>query len=272
MPFIRTSDGTDLFYKDWGSGPTVVFCHAWSLSSAMWEYQFAALRNAGMRCVAFDRRGHGRSDVPNAGYDLDTLAGDIATVVEHLDLREITLVAHSMGTLEITRYMAAHGTDRVARAVYVGTMAPGLVHGQDAPTGLEKVMDATLADLQTDRPKWFHDSAPAYFATDGTGAWVSQALVDDAIRTILEPPLEVQVECLRTVFDADLRADLRGIGVPALVVHGDRDVSAPIDLTGRPTAALLPGSRFEVYRGAPHGLYVTEQDRLTRDLLAFARH
>jgi non-heme chloroperoxidase len=271
MSWIEASDGTRLFYKDWGAGPPVVFVHAWSLQSAMWEYQWQAFLAAGYRCVSMDRRGHGRSDEPGVGYDIDTLADDLATLLERLDLREVTLVAHSMGTIEISRYLARHGSGRVARAAYIGAMTPCLLQTEDNPEGLDpSAMEATIATLNSDRPKWFDDGAPAYFATDTTGKWISEALVADAIRTILATPLEVQLACLRIVWETDVRADLRDIEIPTLVVHGDADVSAPIELTGRPTAELLPNARLLVYEGAPHGLYVTEKDRLTRDLLAFA--
>jgi non-heme chloroperoxidase len=262
MPHIEAADGTRLYYYDGGgAGPVAVFVHAWSLSSTMWEYQVAAFREAGYRCIALDRRGHGRSDVPGTGYDLDTLAGDLAGLLDRLDLRQVVFVAHSLGTLELTRYLTRYGTGRVDRAAYVGGMAPGRV----PPERLE----AIVAALRADRPKWFHDGAAAYFATSGTGAWLSPALVDDAVRSILVTPLEVQIATLQPM-GADLQGELRSIDIPTLVVHGDADASAAIDLTGRPTAALLPNSRLEVYPGAPHGLYVTEKDRLNKELLAFA--
>ncbi|WP_214402663.1 alpha/beta fold hydrolase [Pseudonocardia lacus] len=262
MPYFDTPDGNRQFYKDLGEGPPVVLVHAWSLSSAMWEYQLPVLLGAGYRCVAMDRRGHGRSDQPATGYDLDTLADDLAALLDRLDLRDVRLVAHSMGTCEITRYLARHGSGRVSRAVYLGAMTPGL----SAAVGPGPV-EETLAALHADRPGWFREAAPAYFAAPGSG--VSQALVDDGVTTILTTPLEVQTACLRTTFGTDLTADLAAVDVPALVVHGDADASAPIELTGRPTAKLLPDARFVLYPGAPHGLYVTERERLARDLLGF---
>jgi pimeloyl-ACP methyl ester carboxylesterase len=262
MPHFNTHDGNRQFYKDLGEGPPVVLVHAWSLNSAMWEYQLPVLRGAGYRCVAMDRRGHGRSDQPAGGYDMDSLADDLAALLERLDLRDVRLVAHSMGTCEVTRYLARHGSGRVSRVVYLGAMTPYLqgAVGQQA-------VEATVAALHADRPGWFRDNAPAYFAVPGSG--VSQALVDDGVTTILATPLEVQAACLRETFGTDLTSDLAAVDVPALVVHGDADASAPIDLTGRPTAQLLPDARFELYPGAPHGLYVTERERLARDLLGF---
>jgi non-heme chloroperoxidase len=204
MPHLETPGGTRLFHTDTGSGPPVLFVHAWSLSSAMWEYQVRAFVDAGFRCVAMDRRGHGRSDVPGSGYDLDTLAADLAALVEHLDLRDLTVVAHSMGTCEVTRYLAAHGTDRVARVAFLGAMTPHLAGAVGTA-----FVEGMVADLVADRPRWFHDSAPAYFATAGTGSWVSRALVDDGIRQILATPLEVQVATLRAFTGTDLRPTSR---------------------------------------------------------------
>lgn len=270
MPFIDAADGTRLFYKDWGAGPPVVFVHAWSLSSAMWEYQFQSFLDAGFRCVALDRRGHGRSDAASSGYDIDTLADDLAGLLDHLDLRDAILVAHSMGTLEITRYLGRVSDTRVSRAAYVGAMTPFLRATDDNPEGIPgQFVDMTIAALRADRPKWFADGAAAYFATGATGSWISPSLVEDGVRTILATPLETQVACFRTIVNTDLRVDLTRIEIPTLVVHGDADASAPIDLTGRRTAALLPDSRFETYAGAGHGLYVSDADRLAKDLLAF---
>lgn len=257
MPTFQATDGTRLFYTDVGAGPTVLLVHAWSLAGDMWEYQVSDLVAAGHRCVAMDRRGHGRSDVPATGYDLDTLAGDLADLIAHLDLSEVTLVAHSMGTCEATRYLARLDTGRVARAVFVGSMTPHLAGAVG-----EEFVEGLVAQLRMDRPKWFHDGAPGYFATGGTGSWVSQALVDDGIRRILTTPLEVQIACLRAFATTDLTTDLQRIDVPTLVVHGDADASAPIDITGRPTAQLLPRARFSLVEGAPHGLYVTAKDTL----------
>ena len=155
MPTHETTDGTRLFHIDVGDGPPVLLVHAWSLSSAMWEYQVRALVAAGFRCVAMDRRGHGRSDVPGSGYDLDTLADDLAGLVGDLDLRELTVVAHSMGTCEVTRYLARHGTGRVARAAFLGPMTPYLAGAVG-----EAFVEGMIADLVADRPRWFHDAAP----------------------------------------------------------------------------------------------------------------
>ncbi|WP_448619502.1 alpha/beta fold hydrolase [Geodermatophilus sp. URMC 65] len=185
---------------------------------------------------------------------------------EDLDLRELTVVAHSMGTCEATRYLARHGTGRVDRAVFLRAMTPYLVGAVG-----EAFVEGVIADLVADRPRWFQDSAPAYVATSGTGSWVSQALADDGVRQILATPLEVQVACLRAFATADLTEDLQAIDLPVLFVHGDADASAPVDIIGRPTAELLPHGRFRLVEGAPHGSYVTAKSILDPEMVAFAR-
>jgi pimeloyl-ACP methyl ester carboxylesterase len=264
MPYFETSDGTQLFYKDIGSGPPVVLVHSWSLSSDMWEYQIPALVESGYRCIAMDRRGHGRSDASTSGYGLTLMADDLAALIDRLDLRGATMLAHSMGTCETVRYLGRRGSDRVARAILLGSMTPYL----EGAVGREFV-DAWITQLRTDRPRWFQESAPAYFAREGTGSWVSDALIADGVVTILRTPLEVQIDCVRTLTGTDLTGDLSAIDVPVLLVHGDADASAPIDITARPTAKLLARSELVVYEGAGHGLYVSDKDRLHPAILEF---
>lgn len=266
MPYFESPDGTRLHYKDIGTGPPVLLVHAWSLSAEMWEYQLAALTAAGFRTVAMDRRGHGRSEASHTEYDLTTLAGDLHRLVERLDLREMTVVAHSMGTCEVVRYLALHGTGRVARVALLGTMTPYFAGAVGVPA-----VEGIVADLHADRPRWFRDGAAAYFATAGSGSWVSPALVDDGVRAILGTPLEVQVACLRAGTLVDLRRELAAVDVPVLVLHGHADASAPIGITARPTAALLPDARLHEFPEAGHGLYVTEKAVLNPWLVDFAR-
>lgn len=272
MPYVETGDGTSLFYADWGVGPPVVFVHGWSLHSGMWEYQLPSLTDHGLRCVAYDRRGHGRSDQPGRGYDSDTLADDLAALLNHLDLRGVTLVAHSMGAGEVVRYLARHRAGRVARIALIAATTPCLMTSADTPEGVDRaVFDATAAALRRDRPGWFAAGAGAYFALGRPDCRVPPALVEDAIRMCLATPLMVQLACFRAFTETDFCPDLRAVNVPALVIHGDADQSAPLDRTGRRTAAGLAHGRLVVYEGAPHGLYVTEQNRLNDDLLAFVR-
>ena len=268
MSFIETADRTSLFVTDWGSGPPVVFTHAWGLRSDQWNYQIPTLAAAGLRCVLYDRRGHGRSDRPATGYDLDTLADDLAAVIDHLGLHEATLVAHSLGSKEAIRYLARHGDARIARLVLIAPTTP-LRRTADNPGGLDPALiDANYAAVAADVPKWCADSEAAgpYFGSSPGG---SPGLVDWTIRMIVDTPLPVLLETLKVNADADMRAELAKIQVPALIVHGDQDASAPIDLTGRETAELIGGASLTVYPGAGHGLYASDHDTLNADLLAF---
>lgn len=266
MPRFETADGTTLHYEDLGSGPAVLLVHAWSLSARMWEYQLDALTGAGFRCVALDRRGHGRSEASRTAYDLTTLADDLHQLLEHLDLREVGVVAHSMGTCETVRMIARHGTGRIARIALLGAMTPHFA-GFVGPEAVE----ATVAELRRDRPGWFRAGAPAYFAQQGSGSWVSQELVDDGVRSILATPLEVQIACLRAFALVDLTDDLAALDAPVLLVHGTADASAPIEITGRPTAALVPHATLVELPEAGHGIYVTDREALHGHLLPFLR-
>ena len=261
MPQVRASDGTRLFYKDVGEGPPVLLVHAWSLDSAMWEYQVVALVDAGYRCIAMDRRGHGRSDVASAGYDLDSLAGDLGVLVDLLGLTRFAVVAHSLGAAETVRLVSRRPDLPVDRLVLSGTITPG-------PGAAGKaVAERTITELRADRPGWFRAGADAYFALPGSGVSADQA--DDTMVHILQPPLEVQEACVRTMCTFDAAEELKRLDRPVLLVHGDADASAPLALTAQPTAALLPRAELLVYPGAGHGLYLSHRHRLNADLLAF---
>jgi pimeloyl-ACP methyl ester carboxylesterase len=262
MPYLTHHTGTRIYYQDLGDGPAVLLLSAWSLNSTMWEYQVPDLVEAGHRVVALDRRGHGRSDDPGVGYDLDTLADDLAALIDHLDLNDLTVVGHSMGGTEITRYVTRHGDRRVSRAVFLAPVTPWLRGAVGA-----EAYEAALRAMRADRPHWFASAIDGYFASPGSG--VSAALAQDTLATCLGVPMEVLVACQRAGSGDDTTAELAAVNVPVLVVHGDADESAPLEITGRPTAALIPHGRLLVYPGAPHGLYVTHRDRLNKDLLAF---
>jgi pimeloyl-ACP methyl ester carboxylesterase len=271
MPVAEGHDGTRLFVSDWGDGVPVLFVHGWSLTHAMWEYQVPFLAAHGVRAIAYDRRGHGRSDVPATGYDADSLAQDLACVVDALDLHDVTLVAHSAGSRDVARLFARGDatTARVRGVVFVAPNTPYLLQAPDNPDGVpEAYFDATYAQLARDRAGWIDDNAAPYFALDRID--VSAGIVDWQKRMMFDTSLPVALATYRDFTRTDARADVAAIDVPALVVHGTVDASAPIALTGEPTAALLPRGRVAVYDGAPHGLYVTHRDRLNADLLAFA--
>ena len=265
--FIETSDGVKLAYTDWGAGKPVVFIHAWALPSAMWDYQIGALSEQGLRCIAYDRRGHGRSSKPGGGYDCDTLADDLSALLTQLDLHGVTLVSHSFGSAEVVRYLTRHGAGRIEKIVLIAPAAlPFVMKTSDNPNGIpaEQLEFFRTRVLQSDFPKWLEDGKKAFFVAD-----TSPSLQDWIKELMLTTPLPVAIETNRQVTSTDFRKELPGITVPTLIIHGDKDVSAPIDMTGRPTAALIPNAQFKIYEGAPHGLFLTHKDRLNADLLSF---
>lgn len=262
---VVTPDGVGLFFKDWGQGAPVLFIHSWALTSDMWDYQFASLADQGLRCIAYDRRGHGRSDQPSTGYDFDTLADDLAAVIDALDLRGVTLVGHSMGCSEIVRYLTRHGADKIARVVMLSPTTPFILKADDNPHGLDASMfDGIRALWRQDFPKWVDDNTDPFVAAD-----TSQGIKDWLRGMMLRASLPVLIACNMSLVETDFREELRNIGVPVLLVHGDLDASAPLTLTGQPTAALITGVDFRLYEGAPHGLFVTHIDRVNADIAAF---
>jgi pimeloyl-ACP methyl ester carboxylesterase len=270
-PYVAAPDGTSLFVKDWGAGRPVVFVHSAYMSSDVWEYQMAHLAGRGFRCVAYDRRGHGRSGQPGGGFDYDTLAGDLASVIEALDLRGVTLVGHSMAGGEIVRYLSRRGAARVARIALVATTLPFPMKTDDNPEGVDMgVVEASRRAIAKDRPKWFADGVAGFFGAGTAESPVSPEMVRWALDMCMQSSIQAALECQRAIVETDFRAELRGLKVPALVIHGDADQSTPLELTGRRTARAIPGARLLVYEGAPHGLVLTHRDRLGRDLAAFA--
>jgi len=267
MSIIRVSDNTELFFQDWGQGKPILFVHSWAMNSSMWGPHITFFNQQGMRCIAMDRRGHGRSDVPGGGYHYDRLADDLAELIEHLDLRDLTLVGHSMGCGEIIRYLSRHGSSRIARIVLVSTIMPCYLKKPDNPHGVEiEVVDKLLEDLRKDFPKWLSDNADDFFlpASFGTSPQVTQW----TISTVLSTSFNAAIACLRSKIDSDLRGALAEIAVPALLLHGNRDVSEPVE-GGRLTAQLIQGSHYKEYAGAPHGLYQTHMAELNKDILRF---
>jgi non-heme chloroperoxidase len=264
---IRNSDGVALFYRDWGAGKPLLFLSGWTLNSDMWAYQMEPLCRRGFRCIAYDRRAHGRSSDPGKGFDFDTLADDLAAVIETLDLKAATVVAHSFASGEIVRYLTRHGSSRVARVVFVSPAAiPFLLKTPDNPNGVdEAIFDQLRRAFLDDFPGWAEAGAEAYFVP-GT----PRAIVDWTLRMMTQTSLVAAAELSKIQTSTDFRGELARIDIPTLVVHGDRDASAPIELTGRPAAALTPGARLAVYEGGPHGLYFTHKDRLNRDIAEFA--
>jgi pimeloyl-ACP methyl ester carboxylesterase len=256
--FVETDDGASLFYLDWGSGKPVVFCHPWALNADIWEYQLTELADQGVRCVAYDRRGHGRSNDPGRGYDYDRLADDLAAVIDRLDLRDVTLVGYSMGNGEAVRYLSRHGSSRIARLVMVSTVPP--------QSG--GMFDPFIAALKQDRPTFFAKGVMAF--TGGHPA-VSPAMTEWVIAQFMRASPKAVIDCLRATSAGNFEAELRAVKVPTLVVHGDKDQVNPLERTGKKVAELIPGATLKVYEEGPHGLAITHRDRLAKDILAFSR-
>jgi pimeloyl-ACP methyl ester carboxylesterase len=247
----------------------VFVASAW-LSSRMWEFQMPDLVARGLRCIAYDRRGHGRSDWTWDGYNYDTLADDLAALLDHLDLHDVTLVGHSMGGGEVIRYLTRYGTKRVGRIALVAATAPFPMKTADNPAAIDReLMEADLAARTADRPRWFAENADGFFGIGLPGISVSPELVQHVIRQCLDCSPRAASAFFLAGFTTDFRAELQAITAPTLVIHGDHDVQAPIALCGRRTADLVPDNTFKVYENAAHGLFITHAARLNEDLLGF---
>jgi non-heme chloroperoxidase len=267
---IIAGDGTRLHFRDWGAGRPIVFLAPWSLNSTWWDYHLASLSAAGYRCIAFDRRGHGRSDEPSGGYDFDTLADDLRTVMTALDLQDVLLVGNSMGAAEAVRYLSRHRAARVTQAVLIGTITPVTIKLPDNPDGVPaEALERGRTGLMRDRPGVIAAAAGAFFGAPQNA--VAAATLDSWTRTILDRcSMKVMLDLHRAMTETDFRPDLGRIAVPTLLVHGDADVSARLDLTARRTQPLITGSTLTIYEGAAHGLVATHAERLHQDIVAFA--
>jgi non-heme chloroperoxidase len=255
--FVETRDGASLFYNDWGSGKPIVFSHAWGLNADIWEYQLTELSDQGFRCIAYDRRGHGRSSDPGRGYDYDTLSDDLAAVIERLDLTEVTLVGFSMGSGEVARYLSRHGAERIARTMLVSVVPP-------KPRAA--LFPGFIAALKQDRPAFFTAGVASF---TGSASTVSPAMSQWVLAQFLRASPKAVIECMRAISASDLQADFEALKLPTLVIHGGSDQVNPLDQTAKLTAAAIPGAELRIYPDAPHGLVITHRDRLTKDLLAF---
>ena len=265
MQFIEASDGTELFFRDVGEGRPVVFVAAWGLNSLAWQYQTLPLARAGYRTIAYDRRSHGRSSDPGKGYDMDTLADDLAAVMEKLDLEEAVLVGHSMGAAEIVRYLMRHGGARVRKLVLIAPTTPFLTKAADNPDGIDPAFSQALrARAAQDFPGIVAANIKPFFV-----ASTSPAMVDWVQQMMTGVPLHALIACNLSFSNADFRNDLPRITLPTLVLHGDADMSNPLPLCGRKTAALMPNAKLKVYEGAPHGFIFTHMDRVNADLQEF---
>jgi non-heme chloroperoxidase len=272
MPHVKAPDGVTLFYKDWGGGKPVVFIHGWPLNADMWEYQMAPLARQGLRCIAYDRRGFGRSDQPLGQYDYDIFADDLKALLDTLDLREVTLVGFSMGGGEIARYLSRHGDARIARAVLVASVVPFLLKTQDHPDGADReLFDQMVSGLESDRPHFLNNFAKNFYGVGVLTQPVSNEIMNWSLWMAMQASPIATVDCVRAFSETDFRPDLAAFTVPTLVIHGDADQTVPAGISGKAAAAGIKGAIYKEYPGAPHGLFMSEKDRLTADLLAFIR-
>jgi non-heme chloroperoxidase len=247
MPFIEARDGTSLFYKVWGTGKPVVFIHGWGLSADMWEYQMPFFVDRGLRCIAYDQRGCGRSDEPCHGYDFDTLADDPSALLEHLDLREATLASHSMGGGEVARYLSRYGTGRVEKAALIASATPYLLNTPDNPEGVDKsVFDGIAAALRSDRPGFLGVNAPAAFGTNLPDVSVSSELMNWAMGIFLQTSPMASLDTLRLYSETDLRPDMSAFTIPTLLIHGRQDPLVPLEASSQRTVRMIPGTVAEL--------------------------
>jgi pimeloyl-ACP methyl ester carboxylesterase len=271
MPHFESTDGALLAYEDYGTGRPILFAPSVMLSGDMWEYQIPWFVDQGFRCVTLYWRGHGRSEPTTSGYDFDTLVADLSALITHLDLRDLSVVGHSMGAAGAAELAARH-PDQVARAALVSAMMPFLKHTEDNPAGLPaELFDTSMASLRNDRLRWLSDQAQAFFATH-LGHPVSPYLVEHTIAECAATAPYAVLAYQRAVFHTDHRPALARISAPALVVHGAVDFSAPVEVTGRRTAEALPHAVYQEYADAGHGVYASHHRELNADLLEFIKN
>ncbi len=270
MAFIETTDKTTLFYNDWGSGRPVVLIHGWPLDSDMWEYQSVFLASHGLRVIAYDRRGFGRSSQPWSGYDYDTMADDLKVVLDGLNLNDVTLVGFSMGGGEVARYMGRHGGARVTKAVLVSAVTPYLLKAPDNPDGIERgTFDQMIEGLKKDRPNFLATFGKQFFGAGLLNFTVTSEILQWALMMAMLGSPKATLDCVRAFSETDFRGDLAAFRVPTLIIHGDADAAVPPAKSARVAASMIQGAELKEYSGAPHGLFFTEKDRLNQDLLAF---
>ncbi len=274
MPFIKSTQNdkepVNIYYEEIGQGKNVVFIHGWPLNGGMWEYQMTSLPQQGMRCITYDRRGFGKSDWPQDGYDYHTLAGDLKALLDELNLNDVTLVAFSMGGGEVAKYFSAYGGARVKKVVLISCVVPYMLQTGDNPSGVPQEMFDKMAEgMLEDRPKFMEGFAKDFFGVTLMNHPVSDAFLANNLTQVMKSSPIATLQCAKSFSSTDFRQDVPKINVPTLIIHGDEDKTVPIDTTGAETAKLIPGAKYIVYEGAPHGLWYTEKSRLNMDLTDF---
>jgi non-heme chloroperoxidase len=272
MNNITTRDGVDLYYKDWGTGEPIVFCHGWPLSSDAWEDQMVFLASRQYRCIAHDRRGHGRSTQPWIGNDMDAYADDLSELIEKLDLRNVILVGHSTGGGEVARYIGRYGTDRIAKAVLIGSVTPLMLKTKDNPIGLPiSVFDKIRAGVLADRSQFFMDLSASFYGANKPNAIVSQGLRDSFWLQGMMAGLNAVFDCIKAFSETDFTKDLAKFDIPTLILHSQDDQIVPIEASALLSAHIVKNAVLKVYQGMPHGMCSTHKDRINADLLAFIK-
>ena len=272
MPTITTKDGTEIYYKDWGAGHPIVFSHGWPLSADAWEDQMLYLASNGYRCIAHDRRGHGRSSQPWNGNDMDTYADDLAALMEKLDIKDAIHVGHSTGGGEVARYIGRHGTKRAAKAVLIGAVPPIMLKSKNNPVGLPMdVFDGIRKNVQADRSQFFKDLSAPFYGANRPHSKVSQGLRDSFWLQGMMAGHKAVYDCIKQFSETDFTEDLKKMTIPTLVLHGDDDQIVPVEGAAMLTIKLLPQGQLKIYKGAPHGMCSTLKDEINADLLSFAK-
>lgn len=271
MSTFKTQDGTQIYFKDWGTGKPVLFSHGWPLDGDMWDSQLNFLAENGYRVIAFDRRGFGRSEQPWEGYNYDTFASDINDLLEYLDLQKVTLVGFSMGGGDVTRYINNYGSARVDSLVLLGAVTPIFGKAVDYPAGVDlSVFEGIRQGLRKDRAQFLSDFATPFYGTNA-GQTVSDGVLTQTLNIALLASLKGTIDCVTAFSETDFRPDMKKINVPTLVIHGSNDQVVPFETTGKVAAEMITGAQLIVYDNAPHGFAVTHTDQLNADLLAFLK-
>jgi non-heme chloroperoxidase len=259
-----------IYYKDWGQGDPIVFCHGWPLSSDAWEDQMLFLAQRGYRCIAHDRRGHGRSSQTWNGNDMNTYADDLAKLIEALNLKGVTLIGHSTGGGEVARYIGRHGTKRVSKAVLIGAVTPLMLKTASNPTGLPmKVFDDIRSNVLKDRSQFFQDFSAPFYGANRPGAKVSQGLRDSFWHQGMHAGFNALNDCIKAFSETDLTQDLKKFDIPTLILHGSDDQIVPIEASAKQAVKMIRDAQLKIIEGAPHGMCSTLKDQINSDLLTF---